>query len=494
MPPPSNSPRGTVVAALLLSLCPFSADADEADVRYERVVARGRPTWTRALVEEALAVSSGGIWYWLTPEKQVADWDYPSWQQRLTFAAWRFDNNTFDTNFAWHPFSGAGYHVLARSNELSLAASTVTGLGATLAWEYLLEFREKVSINDVIVETGSALAFGEFAHWLGRYLRSNPDPNVVGGAARWTLGYWYAFHGWMDDRPIPRPERIDALGFTADIWHRFTIGQGVLWAGSDSDPRALRLRLEGELFAMPGFLRPGEIHRFFADANLTRLRLWTTFADRGVNNDFLADTFLLGLHLQDVDARGDGHAATVGAGLAYRYRREYLGSWTDRFAAVHLPGPAFDGHLLVGDARLSLFARINADFAGIDSAAYGAWKAGHPDVQEKSILLKQGYYYAWGASGRLSIEIALPAFSLGGSIWAGRYDSQEGLDRSQHRVTADVDAHDRVLEHDAWLRLTSLSPVYVEVRTTRQSRESRLGGVHRDRSRDVHTVELGVTF
>jgi hypothetical protein len=485
-------PRRTslgVLAVLLALPRPGRADDDA----YARVVARGHPSWLRLAIEETLAVGSGGVWYWLTPEKQVADWDYPSWRQRLTFAAWRFDNNEFDTNFAWHPFSGAGYHVLARSNELSLPAATAAGLGATLAWEYLLEFREKVSVNDVLVETGAALTLGEFVHWLGRYLSSANDRHVAGEAASWTLGYWYALHGTLDGRPTPSPERVDPLGYDADIWHRFRIAQGLVFTG-DSRPRAMRLRLEGELFAMPFHLRPGGIRRFFADANLARLRLWTTFADRGVNHDFLSDVLLLGVHLQDVDARGHGHAATLGAALAFRYRREYLESWSDRLGVVHLPGPAADLHLLLGDARLTLTARAGADFAGVDSAAYAPWKADHPDVREKSILAKQGYYYAWGASGRLSIEFVLPQLALGGSIWAARWNSQEGLDRSQHAVTADVDAHDRATEHEAWLRVTPLPPVYVELRTTTTERESRLGGVHRGRSRGVHGVEIGAEF
>jgi hypothetical protein len=112
--------------------------------------------------------------------RQVGDWDFPSLKQRLTFEAWRFDNNPFPINFAWHAYDGSQYHLFARSNDLGLLASMGYGIGTSLAWEFGVEFREKVSINDVIVTTGAGTAIGEAVHWLGRYLESAPSP-------RWSM-------------------------------------------------------------------------------------------------------------------------------------------------------------------------------------------------------------------------------------------------------------------------------------------------------------------
>lgn len=498
------SARAALLGAILLVAAARPA-AGEPDPAPPAGPVRTRPTLVRALLEETIALSAGAVWYWLTPTRQLADWDFPSWQQRVTFEAWRFDNNTFATNYLWHAFGGTEFHLMGRSNGLPLAASAGLGLATSFIWEYLLEFREKVSINDVLYTTGSGVAAGEFAHWLGRYLTSSPRPgHPARVAARWTLGHMYALHAAMDGGArSPSAARTDALGFTTNIWHRFSLSTGVVVATSDGvrpagdggTTTAQQVRIEGDLAALPGYLAPGRWQRSFHDGNLTHIRYRGTFDGDDIDTDFYADTALVGAHTQRIGSDGTGEATSIGAGIAFLYRRERLGRFTDRLGLLHLGNLSLEERIFGDGYRLSATLRLHADFAGIESAAYPLWKRDHPDAVEKTILRKQGYYYGWGLSGRLGVELEVPPLTLGAAVFAGRYDSQEGLDRSQEDVTADVDAHDRVEDWEAWLRVGPvLDLMFLEARWLRQYRASRAGGRHAAQRLDRLAFSVGAVF
>lgn len=458
------------------------------DAAYQQIVHRDSPHYLRAALEEGLALGAGTAWYWIDRERQVADWDFPSWKQRLTFEAWRFDNNPFGINFAWHAFNGAGFHVLARSNDLGLAASTGYAFATSMAWEYLFEFREKVSINDVIVTPGAGVAIGEFVHWLGRYVQSRP------GWARWPLGFWHSAHDALDDRG-PRDAGVprDALGLRADIWHRLRLGYAT--GGASGDVRLHRVRAEARLVAIPGYLRPGRFSRWFFDGNVTALAVEVTSAG-GSGVDVYADTTVLGHYRQRVPrGAGAGHALMVGTALAYQYRRETVGDWQDRLGIMHLPGLAADAHVLWGRARTAARLRLHPDFAGIDAGANADWNDAHAGEVGKTILRRQGYYFGWGYSARLELELDLPGVAAGATLGWGRYDSQEGLDRSQEGVETDIDLTDTVLDQDLWLRAFPLaSGPYLELRYRRQHRRSSQAELVRTGALQRLTFGVGLDF
>ena len=457
-----------------------------------------RPNFWRAAVEEAAALAGGTIWYWVDRDRQVADWDYPSWKDRLTFQAWRYDNNGFDINFFWHPFNGASFHLLARANDFGLYGSMAFGVTTSMLWEYGLEFREKISINDVLVTPGAGVSIGEPLHWMGRYLASAPVKR------RW----WQTALGWVLDAPLSLHDRIDGrsraltdsapdeLGLSSDFTHRFRVGMSTARAdvevgANDEQMWPARLELSGEIAALPGYLRPGRLRTAFTQGNVSTLELSTAVAAGEPSVELRADTVLAGWVAQDRPRPGSGHAVVVGAALAYHYQREDYGPWHDRLALLHFPGPLVDAHLWLGPAVLRARLRGSGDFAGIYAATYPAWKAANPDAHEKTILRKHGYYYGWGGSVNGQLELELPRVSAGARMTAGAWESDEGLDRSQEDVTDDVGSTNRELSWKAWLRVAPLADsLYLELRATGARRYSELGGIRE--TRRWHELGLGV--
>jgi len=468
-------------------LLPLTDAPELDDLQYRALTAHDHPHRRRVILEEMGMIGLGAIQYWLDRKRAITNFDYPSLRDRFTFKALRFDNNGFQINFIGHPLNGMSFHMVARANGMSLPGSILVAFATSMTWEYGWEFREKVSINDVMVTTSAGTTLGEFVHWMGRYLESAPDRRRWHRFARWTLGLPDALHGAIDHRTGLRAGTTpDALGFSSDIWHRFELSAGLVRAQASGDAApvgaadrvvAPDLRATAELVALPGFLRAGHRGRTFGDANVTSLRFAMAVAPDVVAVDLDSDTFLAGIHSQSIDTRG-GSATLIGIDLGYRFRHERFGGFSDRIAQLHFPGLGIDHYVLgAGGARwLRARARFNADFAGVNAAAYPTWKATHVNDVDKTVLRKQGYYYGWGASTRLDVEVHTRHVAAGIAFRYGRYDSHEGLDRNQEDVTNDVDAHDTTRDAEAWLRISPMAGrLYLEARASDLEREGRVG-------------------
>jgi len=471
---------------------------------YETLMQRGAPNYWLMATLQAAGLGGGTAWYWIDRDRQVADWDFPSIEQRFTFEAWRYDNNPFLINYLWHPLNGTGFHVFGRANDLSLLESVGYGFLTSMVWEIGLEFREKVSINDVIVTTGVGVATGEFAHWLGRYLNSANETLSIGhGALRYTLGFPRALHNAVEDyeEPLATTER-DNLGLTTDIWHRFYVGARYLRAGVNSDTLDSKpsfdvgeLELAGELVAIPGYRRPGRFDRWFFDGNMTSIRLTAGLGEDVKTIDLDSFALPIGKIWQDISRDGrSGQVVAIGPAIAYRLQREDLGPWRDRFGAFALPGLGVDSTVFFRGIELRGRTRVNAEFVGIQSLPYARWAELNPNAGEKTILRKQGYYYGWGLSWMTESQLRTRYFEILSSFTQGWYDSDEGLDRNQEEIRADIDADDRYQRLVSWVRVPVGKGWRVGGRLDRKERRADLDGVKVDASVTRFDLTLGTEF
>lgn len=423
------------------------------------------PDHWQTTAEMLLFLGGGTAWY-VIDDRNVADWDFESWEQRFDERSFAFDNNSFDINFIWHPMSGAGWHASARANGQSFPMAALYGFLTSAAWELVIEFKERTSVNDLIVTTGAGIPIGEFAYQLAL------DVQNEGAIARWTVGLPVALHDAIDGRETR----------SVDLWRRLHLSYGVGPSRVDGadGPTLHTLRMDGRIASLPGYLRPGRFEHVLSDGDVVSLDVQVTASSEGTGLDVLSDVFLLALHRQSI-APGPGglhgEAVTVGTSLGFQYRNERYGDWKDQLSITGLPGAALDTHVLAGPVELHLRGRLHAAFAGLYAAGFDAWAEDHPDARPKSILLKQGYYFGWGYWGRLEAELRLGSLELAASVAYGAFDSQEGLDRTQDLVTADVDVQDTALE---WALRARWAPfgrgVFVEGGAAGQRRQTALGG------------------
>ncbi len=450
-----------------------------------------RPKRLRAALELGAVLGAGATWYWIERDRQVADWDFPSLRERFTSDAYINDNNPFAINYAWHTLGGAYFHLAGRSNDLGLIESTLFGLGASLVWEYGIEFREKLSLNDMIVTTVAGVAAGEFLHWFGRLMQQR-DGGVGGDAARWSLGVFQTAHDTIDGRCGPRGPQIAAsMRLSTGYAHASTErDNGGVTEGSAN---LAQVRFEGHLAAFSSYMRPGWRQSTFRDGNLTSLEASLAGGD-GSSARFHADTMVFGWRNERVDPDGNGLGFIVGTSVGARYQEEDFESWRDRFGAVHMPGFAVDAVARGRSWTARASARAHLDYAGIHAMSFDRWAAANPMERGKSILAEQGYFYAWGASTRLAAELNASRFGLGVSMFHGRYRSQQGFDRVQEMLTVDQIANAKLTDVGLWLRGRLTKRTFVEYRRDSHYRTSDIEGVEGTNRARRRTIELGTYF
>ena len=477
------------------------------------------PDYGRSAVEMLIGLALGAVWYWSAWQVNKVDWDLPPFRDRLNGEAVRLDSNDFAINYAWHAMSGSAFYGFSRANGLNIGYSLLYATVASTIWEYILEWNEKISRNDLLVTPMAGLAVGEFWYRLGRYVT-----RPVGGYRRpwqralaWTFGVVQSGHDAIDDAEQPSElVPADRHGYSADLWHGFRTWFAVQPASAEriddgGAPQSERFVINemgfyGEFVALPGFMRPGHFSHAFYDAEYTSLLLRVEASGEGTGVEVRSDTIPIGFYAQNMRRDGDGIRGVgnlIGIDVAYLYRRQDFGDagagWQEAFAPLHLPGLGYDLFARTHRAGFRLGFRINADYAGVNSLPFPEWLSRRPaGTETKQVLETQGYYYTWGWSWRARAELTLPYVSLGGRVEWGRYDSIEGQDRHQETITLDADGRNTVWDYEVWIRVQPFlrlgRELYFEAAARGQRHEAQLDEVRVEARLDRVHAAVGTRF
>jgi len=389
--------------------------------------------WTLITLETMGVIGVGAVWYWVNVDFQKQDWelrwDWDSWRDKLfSTKYWRFDTNEFYTNAVRHPFAGVLNYQTGRANGLGMLGSSILNFFAATAWEYIVEFKEYPSINDIIVNTSSGVAIGEPLFQIGRFGRGHAN-----GYAERTLASsvdpfdW--LHGWVAGARHPGPD---------SAWYRLGFSAGVGSTRIDDESRNEgELALDLDLVTQPhygragsysGWTQPGAWNRVTADVHLD-----DPAGEAGLapGTYVRAQTSFFGHYSQDVhqDAEGlHGSSLFVGAATAYLYDRRRLNGEWDRLGVAHLGGPRLELVHYGGGMALSWELAGYVDFAMIHAYAFDEPFVTNADPLT-STLLAQGYYY--GGGGTITNRLRLDAYhaSIELEVRVHQYWSIDGYDR-----------------------------------------------------------------
>jgi hypothetical protein len=142
----------------------------------------------RTSVEILFFVGVGITNYYITKEVNAADWQYRYTKNDIKHKfidGWYWDPNNFNTNTIYHLYAGAVYYQIARSNYYSIFESFLWSFGGSLVWEYFGEWREQVSLNDVIFTPTLGALTGEVFIQTADFI----DRNIKTGFIRETLKF-----------------------------------------------------------------------------------------------------------------------------------------------------------------------------------------------------------------------------------------------------------------------------------------------------------------
>src|SRR5262245_19230852 len=349
-------------------------------------------------VELGAVLGLSTAWYWLTPDRQMVDWTYPSWRTKLTsFDAVRFDINPFAVNVFGHTAQSVIGYSIARGNGLSMTTASLINMGISVAWEYTVEYREYVSANDLIVNTISGPALAEPLYRVGEYFRS--------GEKTTTNEVLAAVFSPFED--VER--RVDHRSWrtSARPWHRFRFSAGADTASVPGDRRidaAVGADLEVASFdrsgAHSGITPPGGWSRIAGDLRIG--------ADGLTGARVQSRTSYIGYQSRAVFEDNFGRSAFIGLGTGLTYERSALGAETDQLAAYHVVGPQLDLHVRRRALDLRWQSALYGDFGLVHALALGAMAPVDPTPPFEDPVAAWNYYYGIGATGatRLIVDYA----------------------------------------------------------------------------------------
>ncbi len=443
---PIRNVRALVGAGVLL--CAGSQAAAAPDDAPGATVERSAPArpapWRRygmVVLENAIAMAIPGAWYWNDVDFNMMDWelqwDWPSWRMKLLSTdALRFDTNAFYTNAVRHPFAGVIHYQIGRANGFGAAGATAISLITAVAWEYLVEYPEYVSVNDIVMNTAAGLSVGEPLLQIGRYARlerHGPYGDWVGS----SLTPIDRLHAWLDggDRRA------------AGSWHRveLALGAGASRFGDGEGRQELEVAGDVELVTQPDYLRdgagsswagPGSWNRIAAGARLGEATGTDVPAIQFRSQTLVAGRFYR--DLRDVPGGVSGETLLVGVGSAFRYDRRTLAGETDRLAIAHLGGPQLELVIHRGPVSLRWETAAYGDFAMVDAMVFSAMPLPQ-DPPLTSSLRAQGYYFGAGLTGTTRLRLTAPIGDADLEVRAHQFWSIDGLDRQELNGDTRVD-------------------------------------------------------
>lgn len=406
--------------------------APDRTFRYDGPVSKNL---VRVALEEIGLLGAGYLQY-LQTTGNSADWDLDySWGtlgKKIAGSAIAFDTNRFDTNWVTHPVAGLLYYSAARGNRLGIGESFLVTVAASTAWEYLGEFREQVSINDMIATPVGGLVIGEALVQLGAFFdRAQPTPATRTFA--WIFGAPAKVHDTLDGVSVRREPEEQG---THDL--RATIGVG----GTTQAGHAYfdtRVALSSRIVHAPGYERRGGAGRWLTDGNVSSLGIEATFSEgEPVDARFGAGISLASYLEQSLRGPSDrlvGHSTLTTLGLGFHYdfhqwdRRRQRAS--DRIASLELLTVELDQWLHFGPAKLHLELGTAGAFASPTALAIDDYRAVHTPSGVASVALDQGYVYSIGGrfTPALALHVGPVALHAEASLFASR--SIAGFDRTK---------------------------------------------------------------
>lgn len=449
---------------------------------------RREPRYFRAVLEQFGILAIGTAYYWIRPEINKEDWDFPDYKTRMSNFTPTFDTNLHVTNNILHPTAGSFYYGFARLNGLSVPVALGYSITTSAMFEFFLEWLEKASVNDLIMTPMGGWAPGEFFVHLGEYFNSAP------GGGKWThktsgwfLGLPHHLHKGEAFSAGSHEMPADSLGYSSYYSHRFATLLGTSRVTNEDDKlgQSYELRVEAEVTSIPGFLRPGRFSTWFSDGDFTEARMHAAVGRAsGLSVDLFFDANVAGHYGQNiaiVDGVRKGRAAMFAIDTSMKFSDRRLANRYDGYAMANLVGPAFKLYAVQGKFLAKLEGATHPDFATMYSLAFPEWRAQFGDEGTKSALKDKGYYYAYGWSGRLRGTLSYNGLELGTRAFFGTYGSIDRWDRFQDKVTRDVHQTDQVTELEAWVGYT----------TPRFPLHTRLYAEHFGRQSNMEPVRLG---
>jgi len=414
----------------------------------------------RGFVEFFSLFAYSGINYNIKYGKFIEDWQYRfTWKDQkrrfFTLEAQQFDSNNFGLNWR-HSLAGMIYYEFARSNNLTWWQSALYSVGGSLAWEYMVEWREVISINDNLMTGPGGVVLGESWFQLGKYFFNSPHKFTR--ILSW-LNPFMKINGWFD-RKHPLPPYFHSYNPQAqDVY--FFIG----YRQSPTSTRAqevsnLDISFNSRIITRQDYGIPGKVKEKFNQPIYSQLDLEMMYHGKNREElDLMAKVVPLGWFAQNIsdDKKGYSYYYGLGSALEVYVKRPVVDYDAEKFAvnqpdefhfetprdfrdklgAIHLIGPVFDLVYFARPWYFRLGGEAYLSFGMINSLPLNKYSIDHDIRGMKTTLTYFGYYYALGPALKYRVNLGYNHLRLEGFLEYLYYHSLQGRDRFQNDLLDD---------------------------------------------------------
>ncbi len=349
-------------------------------------------------IENLLVIVPPTIYYWRTPGNQSEDWvygwDWPSWRTKLTSAdALILDTNQFEANGIRHPLVGALTYQIGRANGLGPIGATVMNAATSAFWEYVVEFKERPSFNDLLSNTAAGILVGEPLFQIG-LVGDGPDTSPWRRALATMTS---PFHHVQKELGLSPLRDAEAPAGHLDA----SVGVDLVRHGRERARAELRLGLDVEVMRDRAFGHAGVASYGAGFASWNRVAFELRVADGLPGARFASSTTYAGRTTRAIDGDGDGYETFVGIGGGFAYAHRDLPGWRDKVSVLSLVGPRVGIWSRAGTSALAWDLDATADLAMVQAHAFDLM----PLAEAPSVLRLRGYYYATGVSARTRLRL-----------------------------------------------------------------------------------------
>jgi hypothetical protein len=436
------------------------------DEAYNQFIKEGQKQkhYVRAAVELALTLGVASFNYWL-PEitgkgtnSNLVDWDYygsEGQRRRLRgLSGLRMDDNSRTVNVG-HAYAGMVYYQLARSNNLSTMESFLAGFAASALWEVVNEYREVISLNDMILTPVGGFVIGETLHQFGRYLKSR---GMVGKALSVLFDAPGALNSLLDSRGERKFLESDFDSAASGFINFFAAKAQIEENGQKTS--GTMYGMQGEINNIRYYNEKGQANQWYTDTILTDLYVRMTGREDALS-DFqaFAKVVFTGYHQKniglDAEQKKKGYSMFIGAtsAVSVNQRAEFEGqTGKDWNAVIHVLGSTMDVSWFVKDVKIRMTIDVLGDFAMVRSYALDNYVAANPDLTgTESTIRRHQYYYGSGITAITSFQLDYKKLSAGAKFSRSDWSSIHGQARNQESVTNDLNFKDTVSKQEFWV-------------------------------------------
>ena len=421
----------------------------------------------RAIAECASLMAVSQTNYWLKYSNWIEDWQYElSWadQKKRIFGldGQKFDSNCFQTNWT-HGLSGAMYYNFARTNGLNLLESSVFTTLTSFYWEFIVEWREVISINDNIFTSFGGISIGESFYQLGSYF--NGKKGLINNIAGILTNPVMAINRWFDrnkNYSYFNPEKNEMSFFVGTY---FLMND----TKEQSKDRNHFFGFNSSLTYLPDVDKKGITEKTIKGTIHSNINIKVEIKDKAIE-EIIGQTrnVYFGKFnriIKEYDSgyiKGHSYLYSLFSGFYFYKKRaiaendscmqyKYIDDsglvetpteFTDKLAVINMTGPYSEFNYYFGKAKISLINSLSLDFGLINAFALNKYSETEDISYTKATLFNYGYYYAFGYTFDSKFSFFYKRLNLNAGYKYQSYNSIEGFDRYEDKIINEFNIHD----------------------------------------------------